>query len=219
MYLPPQFNAKDRSVALELMRELPLASLISIDDDGTPFVTHLPLVVDPREGDDLWLLGHCARANPHWRYLQARSQAVVTFLGPNAYMSPSVYPDLARVPTWNYLAVHCTVEARLIDTPAGKEVLLDRLIAEQEPAYAQQWRALAETYQQQMLSAIVGFELHVTALQCKLKLNQHRPEAHAAMRRAYESGSPDERALAAWMTRLGMAVDAPGRGEPAAQDS
>lgn len=214
MYLPPQFNAKDRNVVLELMHAHPLASLISIDDDGLPFVTHLPLVADPRSDDGLWLLGHCAKPNPHWRYLEARPQAVVTFLGPNAYMSPGVYPELARVPTWNYLAVHCTVGARLIETPAGKDALLKRLIAEHEPAYAQQWRDLGDDFQQKMLAGIVGFELRVTALQCKLKLNQHRPESHAAMRRAYESGTPDERALAVWMTRLGMAVDASATGAP-----
>jgi transcriptional regulator len=77
----------------------------------------LPLHLEER-GEQWVLLGHCARPNPHWRYLQARPQAVVTFLGPHAYMSPQVYPDLARVPTWNYLAVHCTVQATLIEQPS-----------------------------------------------------------------------------------------------------
>ena len=55
-----------------------------------------------------------------------------------------------------------------------------------------------------MMAGIVGFELRVTALQCKLKVNQHRPESHAAMAAVYASGSDDERALAIWMGRLGM---------------
>ena len=122
MYLPPQFAAKDAATAIDLMRAHPFASLISVDDDGLPFVTHLPLHLEQR-GDDLVLLGHCARPNPHGRYLQARPQAVVTFLGPHAYLSPKVYPDLARVPTWNYLAVHCTVQASLIHDPAAKDTL------------------------------------------------------------------------------------------------
>lgn len=207
MYLPPQFNAKDRAIAAELMRAHPFASLISNDDTGLPYITHLPLVLDDSEGEDkLRLLGHCARPNPHWRYLQARPKAVVSFLGPHAYLSPSVYPDLARVPTWNYLAVHCTVEASLIDAPAEKDALLKRLIGQHEPRYAQQWRDLGEEFQQKMLLGIVAFELRVTDLQCKLKLNQHRPEAHAAMRAVYEAGTPEERALAQWMTRLGMAM-------------
>ena len=43
MYKPPQFKATDRALAARLMREHPFASLISNDDDGLPFVTHLPL--------------------------------------------------------------------------------------------------------------------------------------------------------------------------------
>ncbi|MDB5731758.1 MAG: putative FMN-binding negative transcriptional regulator [Variovorax sp.] len=209
MYLPPQFNAKDRAIAIDLMRAHPFASLVSNDEEGLPYITHLPLVLDDPGRGALALLGHCARPNPQWRHLAARPRAVVSFLGPHAYLSPAVYPDLARVPTWNYLAVHCTVEARLIDTPAEKDALLKRLIAQHEPGYARQWRELGEEFQHRMLAGIVGFELRVTALQCKLKLNQHRPESHAAMRALYEAGSPDEQALAGWMTRLGMATGAP----------
>lgn len=204
MYMPPQFNANDPAIALELMRSHPFASLVSTDDDGLPYVSHLPLVAEPQEGDALVLWGHCAKPNPYWRYLQARPRAVVAFLGPHAYLSPSVYPDLARVPTWNYLAVHCTIEARLIEDAAGKDALLKKLIGDHEPAYAQQWRELGEEFQLKMLAGIVGFELRVTALQCKVKLNQHRRESHGAMHAMYSAGTPDEQALAGWMDRLGM---------------
>jgi transcriptional regulator len=209
MYMPPQFNAKDPAIALELMRAHPFATLISNDDDGLPFVTHLPLVAEQDAGGELVLFGHCAKPNPHWRYLQARPQAVASFLGPHAYLSPSVYPDLARVPTWNYLAVHCTVEARLIETPEAKDALLKKLIGEHEPAYAQQWRDLGEAFQHKMLAGIVGFSLHVRALQSKIKLNQHRRESHGAMHAMYGAGTPDERALAVWMERLGLMADIP----------
>ena len=43
MYLPPQFNANDPALAAELIRASPFASLISVDDDGLPFVSHIPL--------------------------------------------------------------------------------------------------------------------------------------------------------------------------------
>lgn len=205
MYLPPQFKSEDRAHALSLMREHPLASLISTDDDGLPFVTHLPLHVQAQD-DSMLLLGHVAKPNPHWRYLLARPQAVVSFLGPHAYMSPKVYPDLARVPTWSYLAVHCTVQATVLEDAAAKDALLKKLIADHEPAYAAQWRGLGEDYAHKMLAGIVAFELRVTQLQCKLKLNQHRPESHAAMSAAYGAGNDNEQALARWMKRLGMAT-------------
>ncbi|CAN1518198.1 FMN-binding negative transcriptional regulator [Limnohabitans sp. B9-3] len=203
MYLPPQFNPKDKAHALHVMRGHPLASLISVDDEGFPFVTHLPLHLAQAD-EPLVLLGHCAKANPHWRFLQARPRALVTFMGPQAYMSPKVYPDLVRVPTWSYLAVHARADVVFIDEPPSKDKLLKSLIGDHEPAYAAQWRGLETDYQQKMLNGIVAFELRITDLQCKLKLNQHRPESHAAMHAIYKAGNDNERALAAWMVTLGM---------------
>jgi len=207
MYLPPQFVAKDSQLARELIRSHPFASLISTDDEGLPFVTPLPLHLI-EEGGLTLLLGHCAKPNPHWRYLQTRPKAVATFMGPHAYMTPRVYPDLVRVPTWNYVTVHCTVEARLIEHFDDKDRLLKHLIADHDPAYADQWRGLGEDYQHQMMNGIVAFELTVLALQCKVKLNQHRPEAHASMRALYAQGNENERTLAQWMDKLGIGADA-----------
>jgi transcriptional regulator len=203
VYLPSQFKAKDEAHALALMRAYPFASLISVDDDGFPAVTHIPLHLTQAKGQHV-LLGHCAKANRHWRYLQARPQALVTFIGPQSYMSPKVYPDLARVPTWSYLAVHAKVDAQLVEDPEAKDSLLKQLIGDHEPPYAKQWRGLAEDYQKKMLSAIVAFELRITDVQCAIKLNQHRPESHVAMHAAYTQGTTDEQALADWMVKLGM---------------
>lgn len=205
MYQPPQFNSKNRAQALDIIRAQPLASLISADDTGLPFVTHLPLHVEER-GDGLVLWGHCAKPNVHWKYLQSRPQAVVTFLGPQAYLSPQIYPDLARVPSWNYVAVHCTVQATLIEEPEAKDQLLKRLIGDHEPHYKQQWIDLGKEYQHKMLKGIVGFELQVVDLQCKIKVNQHRPESHAKLHEMYAAGNDDQRALADWMVRLGLKV-------------
>lgn len=202
MYLPRHFEVDDEALALEVMRTHNFAMLAGNDDAGLPFVTHLPLVVQKHEGG-IRIEGHVAKPNPHWRYLQARPRVLAVFQGPHAYMSPSVYPDLMRVPSWSYVAVHAYGEARLIEDADGKDALLKRLIGIHEPAYAQQWRDLGEDYQQKMLMGIVGFAITVTRLEPKFKINQHRPEAHQAMHAAYSNGTPDEQALARWMERLG----------------
>lgn len=202
MYLPKQFNQPEH--AATLMREHPFASLVTTDDTGFPFITHLPLKLVEEGGQPAMLLGHCARGNPLWGYLQKRPLALASFMGPQAYMSPKVYPDLQRVPTWSYLAVQARVEARLLDGEVAKDALLKQLIADHEPAYAAQWRALSKDYTSKMLSAITAFELRVVDLQCAVKLNQHRPEAHTAMHAAYAAGSTQEQALAAWMKKLGL---------------
>lgn len=213
MYLPPQFDRSRDDAAIDaILTGHPFASLISVDEEGLPFVTHLPLhlraTLDTNQRRVL--LGHVAKPNPHWRYLKTRPQALAVFLGPHAYMSPSVYPDAQRVPTWNYLAVHCVVQARIVEEAAEKDALLKKLIGDHEPAYAAQWRGLPADYTAKMLNGIVAFELEVTALQCKVKLNQHRPEAHAAMHAQGQGGDDNARGLVQWMERLGLAVPADG---------
>ena len=202
MYLPKQFNHPEHASAL--MREHPFASLVTTDNSGFPCVTHLPLRLETLAGGALRLLGHCARANPQWEHLLQRPLALVSFMGPHAYMSPKVYADLQRVPTWSYVAVQARVRARLLDGEAAKDALLKQLIAEHEPAYAEQWRALPVDYTEKMLKAIVAFELDIEDLQCALKLNQHRPESHAAMYEAYSAGDAPARGLADWKRRLGL---------------
>ncbi len=210
MYLPPHFNkSKDLGLAARIVREHPFASLISNDDEGFPFVTHLPLhLIEDGEGEEaMWkILGHVAKPNPHWKFLAARPEALVTFMGPQAYMSPKVYPDLARVPTWNYLAVHCKVRATLIQEPDAKDSLLKPLIGDHEPLYKQQWIDLGQDYQHKMLMGIVAFELEVLQIECKVKINQHRPEAQAKMLEIYERGNEQERALAQWMRQLSTQI-------------
>lgn len=203
MYLPAQFKPPSEDEAFDLMRSHPLATLVSLDDQGFPFVTHLPLHREEGAGPAV-LLGHVARGNPHGRFLQARPEALAVFMGPQAFMSTRVYPDLTRVPTWNYLAVHCKVRAEMVEDEFGKDRILKALIADHDPPYAAQWLALPEEFRRKMLAGIVAFKLTVLELHCKLKLNQHRPESHAAMRSSYAQGNEQERALGEWMDRLAM---------------
>ena len=211
MYLPKQFHNTDPAIAQRIMREHPLASIVSVGTDGFPVLSHIPM---HWQAVSLWgeatstehgvLLGHCARANPHAQLLATQPQALVSFMGPQAYMTPGVYADKQRVPTWSYLAVQAKVQTRIIDPHEDRDRLLKCLIADHEPSYAQQWRDLPESYTGAMLNGIVAFEMQITDLQCAVKLNQHRPEVHAAMHTAYAAGHAQEQALATWMKHLGL---------------
>jgi len=203
MYIPKHFEAADRASTLEVMRGYPFATLISTDADGSPIATPLPVAVT-YSGDETTLHFHVARANPHAALLSANARTMIAFSGPHAYMSPRVYPDLKRVPTWNYIAVHANGELTEVVGDAAKDDFLKFLIGIHEPAYADQWRALDAKYQTMMMSAISAFQLRVTRLASKFKINQHRPEAHASMKAIYAAGSPDEQALGKWMERLGL---------------
>ena len=68
MYLSAHFKGEWTRHAAPLLRADPFASLISFDDKGLPFVTHLPLRLQDgtagMEGLNPVLPGHVARGNP-----------------------------------------------------------------------------------------------------------------------------------------------------------
>lgn len=154
------------------MRANPFAILVSNRDDG-PFATHLPLVIR-EDAEQIIIRGHVAKANPHWRYLEEQPQCLIIFHGPHAYISPANYVTRETVPTWNYGAVHVYGNARVFSAPDELLSVLHELIPMFEPAYADQWASLNQSYRERMLSHIVGFEIAVTKIEAKLKLGQNR---------------------------------------------
>ena len=177
MYLPRSFDNTDREQSLALKRAHPLATVISVDQDGSPFVSHLPLVIQP-DGDGLVCIGHLSRANLHWKLLGGR-QATAIFHGPDAYITPSWYVQNA-VPTWNYAVVHVRGPVTMIEDRAGIVRCLEALTAtvEKGPDAWQFW--IPEGLRNTLESAIVGFKLSVETIQSNFKLSQNRSEADRA---------------------------------------
>ena len=160
------------------MRANPFAILVSSTDDG-PFATHAPVVVR-ESGDRLVVRGHVAKANLHWRHLERQAHCLTIFHGPHAYVSPSNYATRENVPTWNYGAVHVYGTARVFSAPEELLGVLHELIPMFEPAYADQWAGLSESYRERMVSHIVGFEIVVTKIEAKFKLSQNRTKEEQA---------------------------------------
>lgn len=174
MYLPKRFENSNLEQALAVMRASPLATLVSVDADQQPFVSHLPLIVE-RHGESLVLVGHLARANPHWKLL-ANSVATAIFHGPNAYITPKWYAE-NDVPTWNYAVVHARGRTTLIADRAGVIGCLEKLTAVVETG-ADRWQFwIPDDLAKGVERHIVGFEMHVESLLSKFKLSQNRSEA------------------------------------------
>ena len=172
MYIPEHFRVHDHADAIAFIRANPFAILISGTDEG-PFATHAPVAIR-EEGEQLVIRGHVAKANPHWRYLEQQPQCLTIFHGPHSYVSPANYTTRENVPTWNYGAVHVYGSAQTFSAPDQLLSVLHELIPMFEPAYAEQWAELSETYRARMLSHIVGFEIAVTKIEAKFKLSQNR---------------------------------------------
>jgi transcriptional regulator len=200
IYVPAAFAENDLSRLHAFVCAHPFATLVSPDPQDPP-VTHLPLLLDPARGERGTLLGHVARANPHWRSLATGSLALAIFHGPHAYVSPSWYGDHPSVPTWNYAVVHARGEARLIEDLAALEQLVARLTDTFERAREAPWRMrLPADYRSRMLGAIVGFEIEIAHIEGKFRLSQNRSAAdRVRVADALAQGGAEERAVAGVM--------------------
>jgi len=206
MYLPASFRQDDLATLHQQILDCRLATVVSQGANGLQ-ASHLPLLLEPDEGQYGTLYGHFARANPHWRDLEGGAEALVIFQGPEAYISPSWYPAKAEhgkvVPTWNYIAVHAQGRAELFDEPERLLQLVSRLSQRHEAGRAQPWAVndAPRDYLDAMLRAIVGFALPIERLEGKWKLGQNRSAADQAGVRAGLGASGDlrDRELAARM--------------------
>lgn len=161
MYQPSCFKA-DEALRDRLVAEFPLATLLTVVEEEV-YVSHLPLLLEEEK-----LVGHFARANPHWRVLgQGKSRAI--FQGPSGYISPSWYEE-DDVPTWNYAVAHAVGMASAFE---GAELVeaLRRMSARFEP----EWRFMVPPDLEGRLDkAIVGVSVTVEKWEVKAKLSQNR---------------------------------------------
>jgi len=203
MYIPRHFEVTDTAWCHALMWAQSFATMITADNAGAPFATHMPILVDATRGLRGTLRGHVARANPHWRYLAAGRPTLVVFSGAHAYVSPAWYATHPAVPTWNYVAVHATGIGALVEDAERVRALLADLVHIYEGAGPGAWsfEALAEDYVAGMQRAIVAFEIPIDRLEGKAKLSQNRDAVDQGRTREALASSDDPvaRAVAALM--------------------
>jgi transcriptional regulator len=180
MYVPPHFSEDRVPILHEAMREIALATLVTLGPDGL-IASHIPMVVDPEPAPYGTLYGHLARGNPQTRGVTPDVQALAIFLGPQAYITPSWYPTKQQtekvVPTWNYLTVHAYGPIRFFDDPARLLAHVTRLTQIHEAPRSEPWAvsdAPADFIRAQ-LKGIIGFEVPITRLEGKWKMSQNRP--------------------------------------------
>jgi transcriptional regulator len=206
MYLPRAFAETDLAKLDALIDAHPFVTLISTDADGAPFVSHLP-VLCRRDGDAVLIEGHWARPNPQARHI---GEVLIIVHGPNAYVSPGVYPDkeaAARVPTWNYAVAHLHGRLDVYEDEATLGDLVDRLSQHFEATVGRDWRfEMGREDHRSQLRGIIGFRFTPTRIALKFKLNQNHPSANRRAVRQDMAARDDTGARA--IARLMHAIDA-----------
>jgi transcriptional regulator len=200
MYVPQHFAETDPAALHGFMEHHSFGLLVS-QVGGVPFATHLPLLLDRNAGPHGTLVGHMARANPQWNSLAGQS-ALAVFSGPHAYISPSWYESANVVPTWNYVAVHATGRAELVEDAGALLEIVQRSVSVYEASMPRPWVLdTSGPFVERMLAQIVGFRIRIEVLEGKWKLNQNHPvERREKVIGALEAqGGEDATAVAALM--------------------
>jgi transcriptional regulator len=182
MYVPPRYRVTDDAEIDAFVRDHGFATIVSHGSDGL-MATHVPVELG-YDGDGARILrGHVSRANPQWRQLQESKEAMLVFLGPHTYISPTWY-DHPNVPTWNYQAVHFYGTVQVTGAPEDLTPSLRVLSEHYEPPAQPPPRfdldAMPSDLRTADLKGIVGFSMRVTRVDAAFKLSQNRHDADRA---------------------------------------
>ncbi|MFI6980303.1 FMN-binding negative transcriptional regulator [Embleya sp. NPDC050154] len=213
MFVPKQYREPDGSWMVELIRRNPLALLVlnGTATDG-PFATHLPIIPDPEMTDE-WtddlsgatLLGHMNRANPHWGALTTGDTVLLTFTGPHAYVSPTVYETTPAAPTWNFTSVHVRGTVDKIDSLEETLGVVQSTVRAFEDEFGNAWdMSESVDYFRKIVPAVGAFRIRVSRADGMFKLSQEQPaEIRDRVLRSFDGREcTRHRETAAMMSRL-----------------
>ncbi len=168
-----KFAPPSEAAVTRLVVENPLAWIVSRDDGGF-CATPLPLrpVLDA-QGTVERLIGHFARSNRHVQVLARDPRALILFMGPHGYVSPSWMRDRTQAPTWNYAYVQYDVDIRFVDDETQLEEVLRDLVGAMETGRPHAWgiEEMGPRYRR-LASGVIAFEALIRARRVRFKMGQ-----------------------------------------------
>lgn len=205
MYVPKHFEGSD-AIGREIMQAHSWALLMTTDENGAPFATHLSLLWQDDGSPRGSLIGHMARANAHWKLFAREAESLALFWGPHAYVSPTWYAPGVKVPTWNYVTVHAYGRPQIIEETEGALEVLGKLATAYEGTGGEAWslRQLPPGNAEAQTRGIVVFRMALSRVETKIKLSQNRDleDRQRVIAKLAESDSQESQATAAWMKRV-----------------
>jgi transcriptional regulator len=173
MYDIPYFKADHPEEVLAYMHAHPFAMICGSDEKGKPVATQVPFLFEQRE-DKLFLQGHFMKKQDHTNAFLQNPNALVVFSGAHTYVSASWYQNKQIASTWNYQSVQASGMLRFQDT-GFLHRLLTRLTEKFEaPGSPSLVQHMDPAYVQQMMQAIIAFEMEVLSIRHVFKLSQNR---------------------------------------------
>jgi len=175
MYDIPYFKADHPEEVLAYMKAHPFALFCGADSNRKPVATQIPVLFEHRD-DKLFLQGHFMKKQDHTNAFMKHPDALAVFSGAHTYVSASWYENKQIASTWNYQSVQASGIIRFQDV-AFLLKLITRLTENFEaPGSPSLVQKMDPNYVQQMMQAIVAFEMEVLSVRHVFKLSQNRDE-------------------------------------------
>ena len=123
MYQPKKYKKQDPEYIFKFIQQHPFATFVIQQQELQ--ATHIPVLVEGN-AEDFRLFSHIANHNELFLSLKNGAKALLIFQGNHAYVSSSWYAQ-KDISTWDYSAVHVSVEIQL-QTTAELENSLEKLV-------------------------------------------------------------------------------------------
>ena len=156
------------------MKAHPFITLCGVDENNIPVATHVPVLLEEREGK-LFLQAHIMRRQSHTKAFEVNKSVLCIFSAAHTYVSASWYTQKNMGSTWNYQAVHATGVLKFLSNEELHALLVKLTDTfEANPHSPSLVKHLSDEYVTQMMKAIVAFEVEITDLQHIFKMSQNR---------------------------------------------
>lgn len=198
MYRPSAFKVDNAALLNEFIERHPFATMITVHESESE-LSYLPFLMS-KSGH---LVGHIANMNPHTANLEGK-KVLVSFKGPDRYISPSWYESQMEVPTWNYAVVEVRGHVELIKDFAGIEDILNESVTVFENNNKTEWRYdLPLKFREQLVKHITGIKIHVESIEGKFKLSQNRkkPDQENVKSELSKSSHSSDLEMLMWMDK------------------
>jgi transcriptional regulator len=179
MYDTSYFKAGHPDEVIEYMRAHPFALICGADEGGKPVATQVPLLFEQRE-DKLFLQGHFMKKQDHTNAFLKNPNVLIVFTGAHTYVSASWYENKKIASTWNYQAVHAAGTIRFQDAGFLLRLLTRLTETFERPGSPSLVQQMDPAYVQQMMQAIIAFEVEVLTIRNVFKLSQNRDKQSQA---------------------------------------
>jgi transcriptional regulator len=170
MYVRPAFDETDPARIRALIQANPFGLLVTSSATRGLEASPIPFLLEG-DGEGFTLWGHLAAGNPQCDTLDG-GEALATFGGPHAYVSPGWYGVQPSVPTWDYAAVHVSGVLTPITDPGQIAQSLQRMAAWDPVGF--DVGAMEPGYRARMIAGVRAFTLRPRKVEAQWKMSQNR---------------------------------------------